>query len=360
MKKFFLLFMLIFCVSAHAEPAWFPYPVEVWDTPFEMTSTRTPVDYVPLAVTDTNLNICVSFPHLKDTYWLAVNFGISQEIKRFAGTMHLYQAGGYANLDSQIKQIKQCVEEGADGVIIASISDNGLNGLVAELKKKHIPIVDVINGISSKDVSAKSMVSFEEMGYKAGEYIVALHQGNETETVNVAWFPGPEGAGWVASSSKGFFDAIAGSNVEVVETRYGDTGMVEQSMLINDVLDRHPENLDYIVGTGVTAEAAVKVLRKRELNKRTKIISYYLTHGVYRNILRGKILAAPTDSPVIQGRIAVDQLVRILNGKPYYKHVGPILYVVDGNNIHKVDRESMLAPNGFQTTYTVNRNILSR
>lgn len=358
MKKLLFLLILILCANAHAKPVWFPYPVEIWDKPYEMSSTRTPVDYVPLAVSGTSLNICVSFPHIKDTYWLAVNFGISQEIKRFAGTMHLFQAGGYDNLDTQIKQIQQCVEEGADGVIIGSISYDGLNGLVAKLKSKQIPVIDVINGMSTKDVSAKSLVSFEEMAYKAGEYIVDMYQADETETVNVAWFPGPEGAGWVASGNKGFFDAIAGSNIEVVETRYGDIGMVEQSELINDVLDEHSNNLDYIVGTGLTAEAAVKILRKRGLNKRIKIISYYMTYGVYRNILRGKILAAPTDSSVIQGRIAVDQLVRILNGEQYFKHVGPILYVIDSKNIHNFDRESMLAPNGFQTTYTVNRNIL--
>ncbi len=57
---------------------------------------------------------------------------------------------------------------------------------------------------------------------------------------------------------------------------------------------------------------------------------------------RGQILAAPTDSAVIQGRIAIDQAVRILEGKDYVKHVGPALYVIDANNIEHV-RLSVLA-----------------
>ncbi len=28
---------------------WFPYPVEVWDPPFDMASPRTTVDYAPLS-----------------------------------------------------------------------------------------------------------------------------------------------------------------------------------------------------------------------------------------------------------------------------------------------------------------------
>ena len=356
----FLAFFFTLCQNAQAEPDWFPYPVEVWNTSFEMTSTRTSIDYIPLSHTHTDLKICVSFPHVKDTYWLAVNFGISQEVKRFGCTMQLYQAGGYDNLDLQIKQIRQCVAEGADGVIVGSISYDGLNALVSELAKKDIPVIDVINGISSKDVSAKSLVSFEEMGYKAGEYLVSRKRKEQLGNVKIAWFPGPEGAGWVTSGNKGFLDAISGSNIEVVETRYGDTGKTVQSDLINDVLDRYSEELDYIVGTGVTAEVAVKILRKRNLNKRIQIISYYLTPGVYRDISRGKIMASPTDSTVIQGRIAVDQLVRILKDTPYSKHVGPILYVLDRDNINQFDRKSMLAPSGFKTTYTVNRKISSK
>ena len=143
MKKIlFLIFLTFTCTlskSSQAESEWFPYPVEVWYTPFEMTSMRSPVDYIPLPDKQAHLNICVSFPHIKDTYWLAVNFGISQEIKRFGSTMQLYQAGGYDNLDQQIKQIRQCVADGADGVIIGSISYDGLNALVSELKVKIFP-----------------------------------------------------------------------------------------------------------------------------------------------------------------------------------------------------------------------------
>ena len=31
-----------------AEETWYPYPVEIWDPPFDMASPRTPAEYVPL------------------------------------------------------------------------------------------------------------------------------------------------------------------------------------------------------------------------------------------------------------------------------------------------------------------------
>ncbi|SMF56614.1 monosaccharide ABC transporter substrate-binding protein, CUT2 family [Tistlia consotensis] len=330
---------------------WYPYTVESWNPPFDMSSPRTTVDYVPLKKADKPWQLCVSFPHMKDAYWLAVDYGIADEAKALGVKMHLVEAGGYTELNKQISQIEDCVANGAQAVIIGAISYDGLNNLVHEIHGKGIPVIDVINGISSKEISAKSLVSFGEMGAKAGEYVAKLHP-KGSKAVKVAWFPGPAGAGWVEAGNKGFMDAVKDSAVQVVETKYGDTGKEVQSKLVEDTLQAHPD-LDYIVGTAVTAEAAVPVLRSRGLSDQVKVVSYYFTPGVYQGIRRGQILAAPTDSTVIQGRIAVDQAVRILEGKDYIKHAGPKLYVISKDNINSFDRAAALAPDGFTPVFSV-------
>ncbi len=337
--------------SASAQD-WYPYPVEVWDPPFDMASPRTTFDYVPLEKAEKAWDICVSFPHMKDAYWLAVDYGVVAESERLGVKMQLVEAGGYTNLNTQISQIEDCVARGAEAVVIGAISFDGMNNLVSEIRAKGIPVIDVIKGISSPELSAKSLVSFGEMGYKAGEYIAKLHPAGSGK-VQVAWFPGPPGAGWVEAGNAGFQEAVSGSDIEVVETKYGDTGKEIQLKLVEDTLETYPD-IQYIVGTSPTVEASISLLRSRGLTDQISLLAYYFTPGVFRGIQRGQVLAAPTDSAVIQGRVAIDQAVRILEGKDYHKHVGPALYVIDPENINTFDRGSSLAPDGFKPTFTVN------
>lgn len=351
-KLALLVTMGLFSFSPQVFAKWYPYNVQVWNPPFNMDSPRTEMEYVPLEKVSKKWNISVSFPHMKDAYWMAVDYGIVDECRRLGMTMQLSSAGGYVNLNKQISQIEDSVANGADAVVIGAISYDGLNNVVSEIRKKGIPVIDIINGMSSKELSAKSLVSFGEMGYKTGEYLVKKHP-KGAAAVNVAWFPGPSGAGWVEAGNKGFSEAIQKGAVKILATKYGDTGKEVQTRLVEDTLEAFSGKIDYIVGTAVTAEAATSILRSRGLTKKIKILSYYFTPGVYQGIKQHRIMAAPTDSTVIQGRIAIDQAVRILEGKPYQKHVGPKLYIIDSSNVNSFDRASALAPDGFKPIFSV-------
>lgn len=330
---------------------WYPYRAEEVDPPFSTNGTVKPVEYVPLKKASKKWDICVSFPHMKDAYWLGVDYGVVEEAKRLGVKMDLVEAGGYTNLNKQISQIEDCVARGANAVVIGAISADGMTNLVKSVRAKGIPVVDVINGINSPEVSAKSLVSFYTMGHSAGEHLARLHPAG-TKPAKVGWFPGPAGAGWVEAAHKGFMDAVKGSALDVLPPKYGDTGKEAQSKLVEDVLQGNPD-VAYIAGTAVTAEAAQGIVRSRGLEKKVKIMAFYMTPGVYEGIQKGRIMAAPADSMVIQGRIAMDQAVRLLEKKELVKHVGPKIFVVDQANLKSVPHDSILPPATFKPVFIV-------
>ncbi len=348
-----VLMAAFFPCSASAEPArWAPFPVYEWNPPFKISSPRKKRDYVPLESASGKRLICVFFPHLKDTYWLAVNYGIANEAERLGVRIRLFEAGGYDRLAEQAQQIEKCLDQKPDALVVSAISSTGLNDTLSKARKEGIPVIDLINGIDFPDLSAKSLADFYDNGFAIGTYLRERHK-NENREIKVLWFPGPEGAGWVQRGDLGFNEALANSNVKILMTGHGDTGKRTQTDLIDAALEQHP-HVDYIVGTAVSAEAAVDILRRRRISDSTKILAYYFGPGVHRGIERGTILAAPSDMPAIQGRIAVDQAVRIIEEKPYLKHVGPQIQVIDREALHTFDLGTSLAPRGFNATFDVN------
>jgi periplasmic protein TorT len=341
----------LFPAGAARAADWYPYQAEEVVPPFSTEGQLKVVSYVPLKKAEKKWDICVSFPHMKDAYWLGVDYGVVEESRRLGVKMQLVEAGGYTNLSKQISQLEDCVSRGANAVVIGAISADGLANVVKEFRAKNIPVIDVINGINSPELSAKSLVSFYTMGHSAGEYLAKLHPAG-SKPAKVGWFPGPAGAGWVEAGNRGFMDAVKGSAIQVLDPKYGDTGKEAQSKLVEDVLQGNPD-LAYIAGTAVTAEAAQGIVRSRNLQNKVKIIAYYMTPGVFEGIQKGRILGAPADSMVVQGRIAIDQAVRILEGKEYVKHVGPKIFVVDQKNIKTVAHDSILPPTSFKPVFEV-------
>src|SRR6185437_11108024 len=127
--------------TGQGKKTWYPFPVEEHDPPFQMDGPVKKVEYSPVKKADKKWNLCVSFPHMKDAYWLAVDYGVAEESKDLGVKMQLVEAGGYTNLSKQISQIEDCVAAGAQAVIIGAISYDGLNKTVEALKAKKIPVI---------------------------------------------------------------------------------------------------------------------------------------------------------------------------------------------------------------------------
>ena len=333
------------CAPAYAQDTW---RLETWDTPFNYTSSSRIIEYQPARAANTRWQLCVSYPHLKDSYWLNVNYGMVEEARRLGIGFTLVEAGGYPNLARQRQQIEQCTTDKVDALILGTVSFDGLRDTVSEIASR-MPVLATVNDIADTGITAKSGVSWSTMGRVTGEFLARKHPAGSPR-VAVAWFPGPQGAGWVTFIQEGFEKGLTGSAVDVVVTKWGDTGKEIQRTLVQEALESHPD-VDYIVGNALMAEAAISTLRNRGLDNRIQIVSTYFTPAVYRGIRRGRILAAPTDAPVLQGRISINQAVRVLEGRAYLQHAGPEILMVNQDNWASIDIRHSLAPPSFTPAF---------
>lgn len=338
--------LLALSAPAHAE-VW---QLEARALPFDDASAAVPLAYQALDRAARPWRFCVLYPHLKDAYWLSVNYGMVEEARRLGVAFDVFEAGGYPNLARQVEQLKGCAGAEFDAVILGTVSYVGLTAEVERIARLK-PVIAAVNDIDDSGITAKASVPWTEMGAAAGRFLAERHP-KGSPAVSVAWFPGPEGAGWVSFVEAGFRDALADSSAKIVMTRFGDTGTEQQVLLVEEVLEAMPE-VDYLVGSGPMAEAAVPILRARGLEGRVKVVSTYMSHAVYRGVVRGRILAAPTDSPVLQGRLSIEMAVRALEGLLDTRHAGPPVWTVTPETAADGVIEGSLAPASFAPVFTL-------
>ena len=99
------------------------WPLKVMDA---SSGKDVPAEYVPLPKADKPYNLCVLFPHLKDSFWLGADYGVVEESRRAGVNMTLYEAGGYENLNRQLSQFDDCLANHADAIIIGGVSEGGM------------------------------------------------------------------------------------------------------------------------------------------------------------------------------------------------------------------------------------------
>lgn len=341
----------VLVAAATAQAAdWFPVPVKITAPDGKVTMG----EYQGQTKAQKDWSICVSYPHMKDPFFVASDYGVVEEAKRLGVRVQVMDAGGYTHLATQISQIENCVAGGANAVVMVAIQRDGMNNLLSDLKKKNVVVVDAVNGVSSNDVDARVLTSPHDEGFRAGEYLAKKFP-KGGQAVRVGWLPGPAGAGFVDAFNKGFFAAIKDSAVQVVETKNGDVGKDVQARLVEDILQAHPD-VNYLVGTAVMAEAAVPLLRARNLEGKVKLVSIYLTPGVLRDVKSGAIEATGIAPVVTTARMSIDTAVRLLNDRANGKSEPLQEYDTIGRtytkaDINSVDPLTALAPAGFRPIF---------
>ena len=330
--------------TAHAADQW--WPVKVYDMD---SGKQVLTDYAPLPKAAKPWNVCVLFPHMKDTFWVAVDYGIVEEAKRMGVNMTLYEAGGYENLPKQLAQFDDCMAGNFDAIIVGPISEAGLTRKMREAEKAGKPVISTVNPLPKAPAAARMFVDFTLMGKQTGTFLVDDMKGASAKVVN---FPGPAGSGWAEQFNDGFKDAIkASKNVDLLGVKFGDSGVAVQLGLIQNALQAYPD-MNVIWGCAPAAEAAIGAIRQAG-RKDVKIISSYENQAMLDALNKGEILAFATQYPVLEGRVAIDTAVRILEHKPYIKYSQTVPDMIDKASLSKINMSLVLAPADFKAEYSV-------
>ena len=334
-------------LSAPAQAGeWWPFAIES-AVDGDLNNIRS-IEYEPIDKASKPYSLCVLLPHLQDSYWVSVNYGLVEEARRLGVRMVVYQAGGYANLPNQLSQYDDCLAGGADAILIGAISEAGVAAKINEGMAAGVVNIAVANPILETPITARITPDFYQKGMQTGNY-VKEHLGDQGG--KAVAFPGPQGSGWAETYMEGFRDSLKQGNVELLAEQFGEASVPAQLRLVEDALQTYPE-LTVIWGGAPAAEAAVGATADAGRDDVT-IISSYENQTMLDLVKKGEVLGFAAEYPVIMGRISVDLAVRALDGKEHEKVLLVAPGIVTTDNIEAFDLEQIFAPDGFQPVFSV-------
>ncbi|MBY5993931.1 TMAO reductase system periplasmic protein TorT [Ferrimonas balearica] len=269
---------------------------------------------VSLALSAAPVKLCALYPHLKDSYWLSVNAGMVEQARARGVALIALEAGGYQNRATQVAQYQHCRDWGADAILLGSVTYT----LATPIREgmAHTPTLALVNRVEPGSVVSTIGTDW----YRMGETVAAHVNAHYPEGTRTLLMFGPQGQGGNQFLSQGLLAHLEPGRLTVAATLHGANSAARQRQLLAQYLAEHPAP-DLIIAGAIPAEVAVNELQARGLN--TQVISTYLSHGVYRALLRGKIQMANSDRMRQQGRMAVDAALAQLAGQPLPERLDP-------------------------------------
>ena len=239
-----LILLIFFLCPASAQVLW----------PAKVIADGQPKDYQPVAKAAKQWRICALLPHGKDHYWWGVAWGLSEQAAASGVELGIYEAGGYEFGWKQLQQLQQCRQKQADAYIIAAIHATGLNAEIKALTDEGKPVIDLINGIDSPDVSAHSAVSFAGMARLSLQFILQ----NNGSGKRIGWLPGPRGAGWVQDAESAALKLKQLHKLQWFHGGYGPPDAFHQTSLARDLIEQQPK-LDWVLANAVAIRALAQL-----------------------------------------------------------------------------------------------------
>ena len=337
-RSFIAMFVALWLAAgARAEEKnWWPFSAENWSS-----GSAVATGYVPLQEkASKKWHLCAIVPHLKDSWWVAINYGEVMEARRLRVKLTVFQAGGYTELSKQISQYDDRVALGADAILSSVISEEGLNRKIEAGRAQGIIQVSVGNPVRHGPVRAKVFADQPLRGFISGNAMVDCYSGRDS--VRAVAYPGPQGSGWAEDFDKDFQQAMEGSNTDLLESKYGDTGKSVQLKLVEDAPQAH-DGVDLLWGVAVMAEVVPGAIEEAGLADKIKVMATNANQGMLDAVTSGDVLGAATQSPVTEGRIGVDLAVRIPESKSFIKEVHPVPQPIAQQNIASLDLTRLCA-----------------
>jgi len=237
-------------------------------------------------------------------------------------------------------QMNTCIARDVDGIILWPLDPQAYIPAMARAQQVGIPVVIINSPMDPQATPLYASFTGPDTYQQGGMAAQALNEAMGG-TGGVVIIAGQAGNGTTIGRTGGFVDALEemGSEIEVLEVVNADFDQQRALVASRDLITRFGDRIDGVYANDDTmARGFIDAWREARGDAPTPpITGINGQRDAFQSIREGEMYSTIVQSPVLDGRLAIDTMARILDGETVENRLPIPLTVVTIENVEEVD-----------------------
>ncbi|QDX20868.1 sugar ABC transporter substrate-binding protein [Pandoraea pnomenusa] len=285
-------------------------------------------------------------PDLSSSFWVSMTYGVEDEARKLGVTLVKLNAGGDANVSTQISQIQDLTERKVDAMVVGATNGEAVRSVVEHAIGTGIPVVGLSSLPASNKLAATVGANHYEMGRLQAQCLGDAMGGKG----EVAMISQQQGQSWADRRRQGFLDTLKASypNIKVVAESRNAVTRNDAINLVDNWLQRFPDLGGIYNAVDDSAAGALIAVKGAQRRGRVKISASNLSQTAQQMIKSGDLVCTSAQQIVTQGREALRQAVAAAGHKPVQRDIQAPSIMISSQNLTTVDLSLLSAPASYR------------
>lgn len=286
--------------------------------------------------------ICKGSQH---EFWQTARMGAEDACEELGIAMTFVAPKDETEIDVQIGMVRDAIEDGADGILLAPLDAEKLNPVLEEAHEAGIEVITFDSGVSSPYPMSTIGTSNKAAGAIAARNAASMVNAGAT----IGMITHVKGSQTAEERIDGFVEemtGIMGSDVKLLDTFYcdGDAERARQAALT--FIKENPE-LELIYGANEgSAVGAAKAVEEMGKTGQIHVIGFDSSDDEIAYLKSGVIDGMMVQNPYNMGYLGIRNLYKVLQGETVDEKIDTGVTYVNQENVGDEDSEWLLYPMG--------------
>lgn len=288
------------------------------------------------------LTIGYTTPDMSSSFWISMTYGVEQEAKALGVQLVKLNAGGDANVNTQISQIQDMIQRKVDAIVVGATHGNGVKPIVERAIQQGIPVVGLSSIPNATGLASKVSADHYDMGRLQAQCMGKALGGSGS----VVLISQQQGQTWADERRRGFIETIAKDFPEIQVTADSRKPVTRNGAinLVGDWLLRFPKVNGIYNAVDDTAAGAWLAVKAANKQSAVKITASNLSPTAQQMLKDDELVCVSAQQIVTQGREALRQAVLAARKQPTTAVIETPSLMVTKDALGSLDLSQLAAP----------------